>query len=323
MALMKALATAIAAAALVSPAVADTWPAKPITLLVPFSAGGPTDFIARLVAEPLSRELGQQVIVQNKPGASGNVGYQSVLNGPADGYTLMHNTVGMQAINPLMYPNAKMHPLQDYVPIGTTGAMPNLLVVNPERTSAKTLADLVKQGREAPHGLSFATFGPGSSPHVYGALLQKLAKFQAVGVAYKGSANAVTDVIGGQVDFLFDSMSTSLGQVQAGRLRALAITSAARSPMLPDVPTLKEAGYAGLDLKFWFSLQAPKGTPPEVVTKLRAAVANVVASEAYRKAMQERGAEALSVAPAELGAFFKRETAQWTDAANTVGLKAE
>lgn len=323
MTLNKIFAACLACSALPAPAFADAWPSKPITLVVPFSAGGPTDFIARLVAEPLSHELGQQVIVQNKPGASGNVGYQSVLNGPADGYTLMHNTVGMQAINPLMYPNAKMHPLQDYVPIGTTGAMPNLLVVNPERTSAKTLADLVKQGREAPHGLSFATFGPGSSPHVYGALLQKLAKFQAVGVAYKGSANAVTDVIGGQVDFLFDSMSTSLGQVQAGRLRALAITSAARSPMLPDVPTLKEAGYAGLDLKFWFSLQAPKGTPPEVVTKLRAAVANVVASEAYRKAMQERGAEALSVAPAELDAFFKRETAQWTDAANTVGLKAE
>ena len=152
---------------------------------MPFSAGGPTDFIARLVAEPLSRELGQQVIVQNKPGASGNVGYQSVLNGPADGYTLMHNTVGMQAINPLMYPSAKMHPLQDYVPVGITGAMPNLLVVNPERTPVKTLDELVERGRATSNGLSYATFGPGSSPHVYGALLQKAAKFQAVGVAYK------------------------------------------------------------------------------------------------------------------------------------------
>lgn len=325
MALMKAAAAAATTvlALTAGPALADTWPTKPITLLVPFSAGGPTDFIARLVAEPLSRELGQQVIVQNKPGASGNVGYQSVLNGPADGYTLMHNTVGMQAINPLMYPSAKMDPLKDYVPIGTTGTMPNLLVVNPERTPVATLAELVARGRAAPHGLSYATFGPGSSPHVYGALLQKLAKFQAVGVAYKGSANAVTDVIGGQIDFLFDSMSTSIGQVQGGRLKALAITSAARSPLLPDVPTLKEAGYAGLDLNFWFSLQAPAGTPPEVVAKLRTAVANVVANEAYRKAMQERGAEALSVAPAQLDDFFKRETAQWTDAANAVGLKAE
>ena len=241
MALMKAVAAAATTvlALTAGPALADTWPTKPITLLVPFSAGGPTDFIARLVAEPLSRELGQQVIVQNKPGASGNVGYQSVLNGPADGYTLMHNTVGMQAINPLMYPSAKMDPLKDYVPIGTTGTMPNLLVVNPERTPVATLADLVARGRAAPHGLSYATFGPGSSPHVYGALLQKLAKFQAV------------------------------------------------------------------------------------VAKLRTAVANVVANEAYRKAMQERGAEALSVAPAQLDDFFKRETAQWTDAANAVGLKAE
>lgn len=323
MALTKALVLGLAAAVLATPALADNWPSKPITLLVPFSAGGPTDFIARLVAEPLSKELGQQVIVQNKPGASGNVGYQSVLNGPADGYTLMHNTVGMQAVNPLMYPSAKMRPLQDFVPIGVTGAMPNLLVVNPERTPVKTLAELVQRGRAAPNGLSYATFGPGSSPHVYGALLQKLAAFQAVGVAYKGSANAVTDVIGGQIDFLFDSMSTSLGQVQAGRLKALAITSAERSPNLPDVPTLKETGYPSLDLKFWFSLQAPAGTPPEVVQKLRAAVARVVADAAYGKAMQERGAEALPVAPAELDAFFQRETAQWTDAANSIGLKAE
>jgi len=323
MALKKILAACLAAASLSAPAHADNWPSKPITLLVPFSAGGPTDFIARLVAEPLARELGQQVIVQNKPGASGNVGYQSVLNGPADGYTLMHNTVGMQAVNPLMYPGAKMHPLQDYVPVGTTGAMPNLLVVNPERTPAATLAELVERGRGTANGLSYATFGPGSSPHVYGALLQKLADFQAVGVAYKGSANAVTDVIGGQVDFLFDSMSTSIGQVQAGRLKALAITSGERSPLLPDVPTLKEAGYPGLDLKFWFSLQVPAGTPLEVVSKLRESIARVVASDAYRKAMQERGAEALQVAPADLDAFFKRETAQWTEAANAIGLKAE
>ena len=179
MAFQKILAAGMAAAALSGPALADTWPSKPITLVVPFSAGGPTDFIARLVAEPLARELGQQVIVQNKPGASGNVGYQSVLNGPADGYTLMHNTVAMQAINPLMYPSAKMHPLQDYVPVGTTGAMPNLLVVNPERTPVQTLADLVQRGRGMKNGLSYATFGPGSSPHVYGASLQKLAGFQA------------------------------------------------------------------------------------------------------------------------------------------------
>jgi len=323
MAFQRILAAGVVAAALSGPALADTWPSKPITLVVPFSAGGPTDFIARLVADPLARELGQQVIVQNKPGASGNVGYQSVLNGPADGYTLMHNTVAMQAINPLMYPSAKMQPLQDYVPIGTTGAMPNLLVVNPERTPVKTLAELVERGRGMKQGLSYATFGPGSSPHVYGASLQKLAGFQAVGVAYKGSANAVTDVIGGQVDFLFDSMSTSLGQVQAGRLKALAITSAQRSPLLPDVPTLKEAGYPSLDLKFWFSLQAPAGTPPETVQKLREAVARVVASDAYRKAMQERGAEAFRVAPADLDAFFKRETMQWTQAAQTIGLKGE
>ncbi|OZI77987.1 Bug family tripartite tricarboxylate transporter substrate binding protein [Bordetella genomosp. 12] len=320
-----ALRTLISAVALLmsAQAAAAGWPERPITLLVPFSAGGPTDFIARLVAEPLARELGQPVIVQNKAGASGNVGYQSVLNGPHDGYTLLHNTVGMQAINPLMYPETNMKPAQDYVTVGITGAMPNVLVINPQKNDFANLQALVERGRSAPQTLSYANFGPGSSPHVYGALLQKLAGFEAVGVPYKGSANAVTDVLGGQVDFLFDSMTTSLGQIQTGRLKALAITSAQRSPLLPDVPTLKEAGYPGGDLKFWFSLQAPAGTPPEAQQKLRAAIARVVASDAYRAAMQERGAEALSVAPDALDAFMTRETGAWTDAARSIGLKAD
>ncbi len=305
------------------PASAAGWPDRPITLLVPFSAGGPTDFIARLVAEPLGKELGQPVIIQNKPGASGNVGYQSVLNTPHDGYTLLHNTVGMQAINPLMYPSAKMAPSQDFVTVGITGAMPNVLVVNPQKNPVADLKELVAQGNRAPQALSYANFGPGSSPHVYGALLQKMAGFKAVSVPYKGSSNAMTDVLGGQVDFLFDSMTTSLGQIQSGRLKALAITSAERSPLLPEVPTLKEAGYPAVDLKFWFSLQAPAGTPPETVGKLREAIAKVVASEGFRAAMQERGAEALSVAPADLDAFMQKETASWVDAAQAIGLKPE
>lgn len=305
------------------PASAAAWPDRPLTLLVPFSAGGPTDFIARLVAEPLGKELGQPVIIQNKPGASGNVGYQSVLNAPHDGYTLLHNTVGMQAINPMMYPSAKMAPSQDFVTVGITGAMPNVLVVNPQKNPVADLKELVAQGNRAPQALSYANFGPGSSPHVYGALLQKMAGFKAVSVPYKGSSNAMTDVLGGQVDFLFDSMTTSLGQIQSGRLKALAITSAQRSPLLPDVPTLKEAGYPAVDLKFWFSLQAPAGTPPEAVGKLREAIAKVVASEGFRTAMQERGAEALSVAPADLDAFMQKETASWVDAAQAIGLKPE
>ena len=168
MTLNRILAACLASATLSAPA----WPilaVKPITLVVPFSAGGPTDFIARLVAEPLARELGRRVIVQNKPGASSAVGYQSVLNGPADGYTLiLARRVAIRAINPLMSQRPD-ESLKDYVPVGTTGAMPNLLVVNPERTPVKTLAELVERGRNTPNGLSYATFGPGSSPHVYGA----------------------------------------------------------------------------------------------------------------------------------------------------------
>jgi tripartite-type tricarboxylate transporter receptor subunit TctC len=302
---------------------AAEWPAQPITIIVPFSAGGPTDFIARLVAEPLSKELGKTVVVQNQAGASGNVGYKNVLSQPADGYTLLHNTVGMQVINPLMYPDANLQPAQDYVTVGVTGAMPNVLVINPKKNPVTNLASLIERGRQAPQSLSYANYGPGSSPHVYGALLQRLARFEAVSVPYRGSANAMTDVMGGQVDFLFDNISTSLSQIQSGRLTALAITSPNRSPLLPDVPTLKEAGYASLDLKFWFSLQAPAGTPPDVIARLQQAVSKVVQSDAYRKALEDRGAEALPVTPKEIKQFVQAETVSWTKAVQSIGLKPE
>ena len=231
MAFQKILAAGMAAAALSGPALADTWPSKPITLVVPFSAGGPTDFIARLVAEPLARELGQQVIVQNKPGASGNVGYQSVLNGPADGYTLMHNTVAMQAINPLMYPDQDFNPARDLVPVGITGALPNVLVVHPS-SGIKTLAELVAKGKAMNAQLNFATFGPGSSPHFYGTLFQKATQVAAEPIAYKGSGDAAKDMLAGRIDYMFDSMTTAIANVKAEKLVALAITSPQRSPLL-------------------------------------------------------------------------------------------
>src|SRR5690606_35836516 len=181
-----------------APAQAAEWPNKPITIVVPFSAGGPTDFIARLVAEPLSKKLGQAVIVQNKPGASGNVGYKTTLSERADGYTLLHNTVGMQALNPLMYPALNMAPSKDYTTVGITGTMPNLLVVKPDKVKANSVKELVELAKKEP--LTYATFGMGTSPHVYGSLLQKYGKFSALQVPYKGSSNAMTDIVAGQVD---------------------------------------------------------------------------------------------------------------------------
>ncbi|BDB27476.1 ABC transporter substrate-binding protein [Cupriavidus sp. TA19] len=319
----RTLLLGAAAAALAPPAFANDWPSRPIRLVVPFAAGGPTDFIARLLATPLSQALGQPVVIENRPGASGNLGAQNVLDGEADGYTLLHNTVGMQAVNPLMYPQARFQPARDFVPIATTAAMPNVLVVHPGKLPVKSLADLIRLGKASANGLTYATFGAGTSPHIYGALLQKAAGFRAVAVPYKGSSPALTDVMAGQVDFVFDSFTTCIGQIQGGKLRPLAITASQRSPLLPDVPTLKEAGYPDVDLKYWFSLQAPAQTPKAVIERLRAAAAKAVNDPGYIAALRARGAEPMATRPAELAAFVRTDAQRWTTVARDIGIKPE
>jgi len=314
---------ATAAAAIAKPGFAQSWPTRTIKIVVPFAAGGPTDFIARLLAIPLSRALGQTVIIDNRPGASGNLGAQVVLDDEADGYTLLHNTVGMQAVNPLMYPTAKFLPQRDFVSIGTTGAMPNVLVVHPTKSGVKTVSELIAKGKVKENSLTYATFGAGTSPHIYGALLQKLGGFTALSVPYKGSAPAVTGVISGQVDFLFDSMTTCVGLIQGGSLHGLAITSSARSPLIPNVPTLKEAGYPAFDLKYWFSLQASAKTPPQIVEKLRQAVAKAVQDKTYVDSLMARGAEPLFTKPADLNTFIAKDSERWTSIARSIGIKPE
>lgn len=311
------------ASVLAGPLFAADWPTKPVRIVVPFAAGGPTDFIARLLATALSKELGQPVVIDNRPGASGNIGAQHVLDSGNDGYTLLHNTVAMQAVNPLMYPHARFLPSRDFVPIATTGSMPNVLVVHPDKLKVKTLADLVQLGKAKPGALTYATFGAGSSPHIYGSLLQKKAGFEAVAVPYKGSSPALTDVMAGQVDFVFDSFTTCIGQIQGGKLKPLAITSAQRSPMLPDVPTLKEAGYPGADLKFWFSLQAPAQTPKAVVDRLRTAAAKAVNDPEYVAALRNRGAEPMPTRPDQLANIVRSDAERWTNIARGLGIQPE
>jgi tripartite-type tricarboxylate transporter receptor subunit TctC len=319
----RTLILGAAASVIARPLLAAEWPSRPIKLIVPFAAGGPTDFIARLLATPLSKELGQPVVIDNRPGASGNLGAQNVLDADADGYTLLHNTVGMQAVNPLMYPTARFLPQRDFVPIATTAAMPNVLVVHPGKLPVKSLADLVKLAKSRPEGLTYATFGAGTSPHIYGALLQKAAGFKAVAIPYKGSSPALTDVMAGQVDFVFDSFTTCIGQIQGGKLRALATTGATRSPLLPDVPTLKEAGYPDVDLKFWFSLQASAHTKKDVVDRLRAAAEKAVKDPAYVEALRARGAEPFPMPIAGLQSFVQRDSERWATVARGLGIQPE
>lgn len=312
-----------AAVTLVSaPTFAQLIGSKSVKIVVPFSAGGPTDFIARQFALPLSKELGMPVIVENRPGASGNIGMQQVVESEPDGLTIVHSTAAMQAVNPLMYPEAKFLPSRDVIPVGITGSLPNVLVVHP-KSGIKTIAELVARGKLPGARLTFATFGPGSSPHIYGSLLRKVTGIAAESVPYKGSANAITDMLAGHIDFMFDSMTTSVSYVKAGSLAGLAITSAQRSVLMPEVPTLKETGYGDLDLNFWFALQVPTKTPPEIVARLRTACDVAVQDKAFLEGMSARGVEKFYVAPAELAAFVQNDSRRWTEAARSIDIKPE
>jgi len=315
-------AVAVAAAVSCSVAMAQAWPSKPITIVVPFAAGGPTDFIARILAGPLSDELGQPVIVANRAGASGTIGVQGVKEGAADGYTLVHTTIAAQALNPVLYPDWKVSPPRDFVVVGTTAVLPNVLVTAPAK-GFNSVGELVARGKSKPDALSYATFGVGTSPHILGLLLQKAAQFKAVAVPYKGSAPALVDVMAGQVDFSFDNITTSAPQVQAGKIKALAIAAPTRSKTLPDVPTLAELGYGGFDLSFGFSLSAPSGVPPEVVSRLQDAFLKVARSAGYAQALQARGAEPLIVEKADLPRFIQSAEKQWVHVADSLNLKGE
>ena len=292
----------------------------PIRIVVPFSAAGPTDFIARLFAQALSEELKATVVVENKAGASGNIGTQFVVDGPSDGTMLVHTTAAMQAVNPILYPGQRFDPARDLIPIGITGSLANVLVVHPD-SGVKTIEDLIKKGKDTE--LTYATFGPGTSPHIYGELLRGLTGIKAIPIAYKGSGNAKADMLAGRLDFMFDSMTTAVTTVEAGQLLGLAITSQERSALLPDVPTLKEKGYGKSNLNFWFVMQASAKTPPEVIKRLRTAVARAAQNPAYRKGVTERGVDPFTVAPEDVERFVREDTAVWRQAVQEMGIKAE
>ncbi|MDB5618366.1 tripartite tricarboxylate transporter substrate binding protein [Tardiphaga sp.] len=300
---------------------AQTFPVRPLKMVVPFAAGGPTDFIIRLLVDPLAGNLGQSVVVENRAGAAGNLGAVAVAQGDADGYTMLHSTVAMLAVNPILYPAPSFNPMRDFNTIATTASLPNVLVVNPKVTDVSSVADLITFAKSKPGGLTYATFGAGSSPHILGAMFQKLTGIEAVPVPYRGSAPALTDVIGGRVDMLFDSITTSTEQINAGTVRALAVTSAERVSQQPNVPTMKEAGFAGFDLTFWFSVQVPAATPEATVARLQSALYDTMAQQSFADALQLRGAERLVVPRAELKDYVARESERWTRVANEIGLK--
>jgi tripartite-type tricarboxylate transporter receptor subunit TctC len=316
------LALAAAAAAAPLAASAETYPGKPITVIVPFAAGGTTDILARVVGQALGKELGQTVIVDNRAGAGGNIGAALAAKSPADGYTLLMGTVGTHAINQSLYRKLPFDPVKDFAPLTRVAMVPNLLVANPAKPF-KNVKELIAYARANPGRVNFGSSGSGSSIHLSGELFNTLAKVDMVHVPYKGSAPAVTDLVGGQIDIMFDNMPSAIQHVRNGRLRALAVTTAKRSPELPDVPTIAEAGVPGYEATSWFGMLAPAGTPAPIVARLHGALVKVLAQPEVKKKLAEQGAEACSEKPEQFAAFIRSETAKWSKVVKDSGARAD
>ena len=307
--LLAALVTAMAGALPVG-VMAQAFPSKPITIIVPFAAGGTTDILARVLAQGLTTELGQSVIVDNRAGAGGNIGGQTAARAAADGYTLFMGTVGTHAINAALYKKMPFDPIKDFAPLTRVANVPNLLVANPAQPY-KNVHELIAYAKANPGKINFGSSGSGSSIHLSGELFKSMAKVDMQHVPYKGSAPAVTDLLGNQIGIMFDNMPSAIQHVRSGKLRPLAVTTAKRSPELPDVPTIAEAGVPGYEATSWFGMFAPAATPAPIVAKLNAAIARVLAQPATRKKIEEQGAEVYSETPEQFAAFIKQESVKW------------
>lgn len=300
---------------------APVWPTKPVKLVVGYAAGGATDVLARLVAVKLADQLGQPVVVDNRAGANSNLGAEFVARAPADGYTLYVLTIA-NTINATLYPKLAYDPVKDFEPIGLIAKIPNILVVNP-KLPIRNVAEYVRYAKESKDGISFASSGSGSSVHLSGEMFKAQAKAKMLHVPYRGSSPAVTDLLGGQVQSMFDNAPSALPHVQAGRLRAIAVTSAERSPLLPDVPTLAESGFPGLEVQSWFALAAPAGTPRAVVEKLNSALNKLLAAPDVRQRLRELAATPGERTPEQMRTFVADEVKRWHAVVKDSGAKAE
>ncbi|OYU98501.1 MAG: MFS transporter [Burkholderiales bacterium PBB5] len=277
--------------------------------------------VARLVAGKLGEQRGQTVVVDNRAGANSNVAADAAAHAPADGYTLFVFTIA-NTVNPALYAKLGHDPQKDFEPIGLIAKIPNLLVVNPQ-LPVKTVADYIRLARQSPDGLSFASSGSGSSIHLSGELFQAQAGIKLLHVPYRGSAPAITDLIGGQVQSMFDNAPSALPHVKAGRLRALAITSAQRSPLLPELPTVAESGLPGFDMQSWFALAAPAGTPKPLIERLNAELRKALAAPDVRQRLQDMAATAEPGSPEQLRALIASELKRWDKVVKQAGVKID
>jgi tripartite-type tricarboxylate transporter receptor subunit TctC len=300
---------------------AQTYPSRPIRLVVPFPPGGPTDVLARIVAPRMAERLGQPVVIDNKPGASGMVGADAVAKAAPDGHTLLVNA-SIHVINPSLYPKQPYDAIADFAAVSNLADVPLVLAVNP-KVPAQSVKELVALARSAKTTLAFASAGNATSQHLSGEAFKVAAGIDMLHVPYKGSAPALTDLIGGQVQLMFDSLPSSMPFVRSGAIRALAVTTPRRSSALPEVPTVAEAGYPGFSMSTWYGVWAPAGTPGAVVQRLSGDIAAIVRLPDVRAQFEKLGAEPVGNTAAEFAAFTKAELVKWAAIVKQSGAKVE
>jgi tripartite-type tricarboxylate transporter receptor subunit TctC len=319
----KILAVLFAAAALhAAGAAAQAYPSKPIRLMVPFPPGGSTDIVARIVAQKLSSQLGQQLVIENRGGAGGTLGTAVVAKAPPDGYFLTVGTTSTHVVAPSVYAKLEYDPVKDFAPISLVAVTPYLLVVNP-KVEAKSVKELVELMRSQPGKMNYASAGVGSTTHLAMEMLKGVSRTYALHIPYNGNGPAGTAVIAGQVEILFGSLPAVLPHAKSGRVRPLAVGTPKRSPSLPEVPTVAESGYPGFDASLWLAIMAPAGTPAPIVERLQKEIVTAVGSSETSAALDKAGAEPITSSPAELAAMIREGVAKYAQVVKAAGVKPE
>ena len=328
----RSLLALAAAAALLAPfasAQAQAYPNKTITIIVPFAAGGTTDILARALVPDLSRAFGQQFIVDNRAGAGGNVGAEIVARAPGDGYTLLMGTVGTHGINRALYAKLPYDPIKDFAPVTLVAAVPNVMVMNADKAMAlgvKNVQDFIRVAKASPGKMNMASSGNGTSIHLAGELFKSMTGTYMLHLPYRGSGPALMDMVAGNADVMFDNLPSSMAQIKAGKLTALAVTSGERSAALPDVPTVEQAGgpaLKGYEASSWFGLLAPAGTPPDIVNRIQQEVAKALASPAMKERLLAQGAIPGGNTPAEFTRHIDNEHRKWAGVVKVSGAKVD
>jgi tripartite-type tricarboxylate transporter receptor subunit TctC len=316
------LAAAAVAAALSASAVAQDYPVRPITLVVPYAAGGGNDAMARTVADTMSRVLGQQIVVENRAGAGGTIATRQVAKSAPDGYTLVIGGTGTLAVNPTLYANVGYDPRKDFAPVGLIGLSALIVLVHPS-VPAQSIRELIDLAKKEPGKLNYASAGVGSGIHLGTVLFEHMAGVRLTHVPYRGTGPALTDLLGGHVAIYFSSLPSALGIVKEGKVRALGVTGSKRSPAFPDVPTVAEAGLPGFEAVLHYGIAAPAGTPRPIIDKLNAALRTAVAAPETQSRMATEGTEPLVSTPEEYAADIDREETKWSAIVRQSGAKAE